>query len=265
MADQLKYEKTDDDISREARDLLHNPAVRFIKHQESFRFNIGDILVMQYKYGDEEWLTKRAGPTETPVKYMYVFENEVGVGYIKKLRSNGKGFTTMTTCLADLDPTTTRLILDPEYVDHILLSSGEEYDYSRMHAEKSSFRKAAIEKNKKLLVDMSTPQARVDYFYSLKVGDIVWMGTCWDDIVNDVRTVVDIQDIPISELAKAKLGYNSPNVETVKASAEGRLIKNYRIVVLKTQEGWDRNYSILELHGYKFLKSKPWPLKDEGV
>src|ERR1035437_2383731 len=127
----LTYIKTKQDSDREARDSILNQTVKFIKHQEAFKFNIGDIVIMQYRNTDGSWRTKAtSNATDAPTKFMYVFENEVGIGYIKQLRAGGKGFTTLTTCVADIDPQSTRIILDPDLVDHMLLSDqGEEFDY----------------------------------------------------------------------------------------------------------------------------------------
>jgi len=255
----LEYIKTAEDIKREKRDLRDNQTVKFVKFQEAFKFNVGDIVIMQYKWSDGSWKTKKTfGATEVPVKFMYVFENEVGIGYIKQLKVNGTGFTTLTTCVADIDPTTTRLILDPDLVDHLLLSDGdEEFDYSRAHSERMAFRKEAVEKNKKLLLDLSTPEARVKWFYSLKKGDVIWAGLDWDSIVNDPQEVVDIKDFNIQQISDAA-------IKTIKGTQEARLIQVYRHVILKGKSGWHREYNIMDVPTLKVLRSKPWPLKESN-
>jgi len=240
MPDKLKYTKTKEDISREAVDLRDNQTIKFMKHQEAFKFNVGDIVVMQYTYGDGKWNSRTNGANKVPVKYMYVFENEIGIGYIKQLKADGSGFTTLTTCVADLDPNSTRLILDPDFVDHLLLSdAGEEFDYSKMHTDRASFRKAAIEKNKKLLVDLSTPELRLSWFKSLKVGDAMWISNySWDDVVERPGMITDL-------LLKKNPADDS--------------------VVLVKIKGYDREYKLGHLLGFKVLKSKPWPLKDDSI
>ena len=256
----LEYTKTPYDIKREAKDLIENQTVRFIKHQEAFKFNIGDILVMQCKYGGQ-WVTRVSyGATGVPVKFMYVFENEIGIGYIKQLRVNGKGFTTLTTCVADINPEEVRLILDPELVDHMLLSDkGEEFDYSKMHADRMAFRKEAIEKNKKLLLDLSTPELRVKWFYSLKKGDAVWIGRDWDSIVSDPQVVSQVQDLPFASV----MGHD---IDSIRGTREAALIKSmgsiYRYVTVKGKNGWDRQYQIMDIPSLKVLVSKPWSLKE---
>jgi hypothetical protein len=254
MTIKLKYIKTDDDIEREERDLHLNQTVRFVKYQEAFKFNIGDIVIMQYKCAGG-WRTKTTtGTTDVPVKFMYVFENEVGIGYIKQLRVNGGGFTTLMTCVADINPEDTRLILDPELVDHLLLSDkGEEFDYSIAHAQKMAFRKEAVEKNKKLLLDLSTPEARVKWFYSLKKGDIVWAGRDWDSIINDPQEVTDIRDCDLLQIS---------NTNSFVGTQEAKLIKQYRTIKLKGKDGWDREYNIMDVPGWKVVRSKPYSLKE---
>src|ERR1039458_9087343 len=144
MTTKIKYVKTKEDSAREKGDLINNQTVKFIKCQEAFKFNIGDIVIMQYHWGENNWRTKTSsGAIGAPTKFMYVFENEIGIGYIKQLRANGKGFATLTTCVADLDPNLVRLVLDPDLVDHMLLSDkGEEFDYAKCHAERAAFRRS---------------------------------------------------------------------------------------------------------------------------
>ena len=260
MSDKLKYVRTPEDISKENRDSRDNQTVRFLKYQEAFRFNIGDIVIMQYNYNGHQWNTKTtSGGTDAPVKYMYVFENEVGIGYIKQLRANGKGFTTITICVADLNPLNVRLILDPELVDHLLLGdANEEFDYSRIHAQRTAFRKEATEKNKKLLKDLSTPELRVEWFYSLKKGDKVWMGYDWNSVVNNMQEVTEIFEVPRKEWSHIE---KNPIAGTV----EGQLIKSYRHVTFKGKNGWERRYAIMDVSTLKVMNSKPWSLKDDSL
>ena len=83
----LKYEKTHSDRAREVSDIRRSPIMRFLKHQDYFKFNIGDVLVKQRRFTlNSEWETEVVVGVNTAKKFMYVFENELGIGYVKQLR-----------------------------------------------------------------------------------------------------------------------------------------------------------------------------------
>ena len=74
----LTYTKTAADTKREASDIRNSPIMRFLKNQDHFKFNIGDILVRQTKYTGD-WVTTVTPGVAAPKKFMYVFENELGI------------------------------------------------------------------------------------------------------------------------------------------------------------------------------------------
>src|ERR1035437_5962556 len=177
----LKYDKTQSDKNREGSDLRYNVIMKFLKQQENFKFNIGDILIKQTRYGDDTWKTETTS-LEAPKKYMYVFENELGIGYIKQLRVDGSGFTTLLQCTANFDYDYVRLTLDPDFVDHMIIGE-EEFQYNQEYVNKKNFRKDAIAKNRKLLIGTQSFKKRLAWFHGLKIGDKFWYGDNFDELV----------------------------------------------------------------------------------
>jgi hypothetical protein len=200
----LQYDKTADDLKKEKGDLENIPTLRYLRHQDSYKFNIGDVLIKQVSYGGygttpEEWRTERSSSTGAPTKFMYVFENELGVGYIKQLKIDGSGFTNTLHCVASLDPLCTRLSLDPEYVDHMLLGDGGDFQYNREYVDKKSFRQEAITRNKKLLVNVTSAKKRLEWVHQLKVGDTFWAAYRWDTVTTtEPYTITSIKDLPLT-------------------------------------------------------------------
>lgn len=140
----LKYEKTAADDDRERSDLRTNPVMRFLKNQEYYRFNVGDIVLKQTRWsynGDWETALTAVG---APRKFMYVFENDLGIGYIKQLKVDGSGFTSGLQCTANFDPDTTRLVLDPDFVDHMLVGE-QEFQYNEEYLDKKNFRQEELQ------------------------------------------------------------------------------------------------------------------------
>lgn len=185
----MKYEMTKEDKQRIESDLQHNTVIRFLRQQENNKFNIGDILVKEtrvheYKIPveDQKWAVHKT-PIGAPVKYMYVHENEYSVGYVKQLRADGTGFTSSTTCLANIDLDSTRFVLDPEYADHLMLNPDEKFEYNNIHASRKQFREEAMAKNRKQCVSIGSAKKAEDFLKTLKIGDELWMGGSFEDLI----------------------------------------------------------------------------------
>ena len=97
-------------------------------------------------------------------------------------------------CVANFDTETTRFILDPDYVDHMLIGD-ENFQYNKEHVEKKNYRKEAISKNRKLLIGTSSVKKRLEWFNGLKIGDSYWCGETFDELCKNKFTVVDIKDV----------------------------------------------------------------------
>lgn len=257
----IKYEKTHADATREKDDLRRSPIMRFMKHQDWFKFNIGDVLIKQTK----RWHSASVEPTEdmwktdtlvgngAPRKYVYVFENELGIGYLKQLRVDGSGFTSQLICTVNFDPENTRFQLDPDYVDHMLV--GEDgFQYNKEYLDKKTFRNEAIKENTKHLVNTRTAHKLVTWFHGLKVGDTFWFGDTWDDMGKDKYTVKEVNDMPTSMLPSHvgnKLGLSLlPTYRNIKVDRER---DGYISTVVFTAD---------HFHWRKVSMTKPMPLKD---
>jgi hypothetical protein len=253
-----KYVKSQQDADREETDLAQNQTIRFLAHQDEFKFNVGDILIKQSKYGygdDSQWQTEKTR-LGAPVKYLYAFENTVGVGYLKQLKVDGSGCTNcMLVCVANLDPHTTRLMLDPEYADHLLLSGGEQFQYNKVHQEKKEFRKQAIEKNKKILIGSRNQAELIAWFHALQKGDEFYMAPSWDDLVKSKYKVSKIVDNKISSMPSH-----------VRSSIEVPIDKYRTIEVAVLSHPWSQGksfvYTVDHFFGQKITTHQPFSLED---
>lgn len=191
----FQYKKTSQDKQREVSDLEHSPIMRFLQHQDYFKFQMGDIVVKQSRIRkDAEWVTETIRGNGAPKKFAYVFENKLGIGYIKQLRVDGSGFTTNLICVANFDPDYTRFILDPEFATHKLIGE-DEFVANEEYLAKKKYKEEAIKKNKEFLVKVKNPQKRTEWFDSLKVGDKFWYGQDYASMQNNEYTVTKINDI----------------------------------------------------------------------
>ena len=209
--------------------------MRYLKNQEALRFNIGDILVKQSKQG-EDWKTDKTG-IGAPKKYMYVFENELGVGYIKQLKVDGSGFTSHLQCVANYDGEYTRLALDPEFVDHMLIGE-DDFKYNALHAYKKSFRQEAMKKNNKLCLHVKAKKIWVEE--QMKPGDKFWCGHSFQQLIDSPYEIVSVTRD------------QNRNGKTIDVS-----------FVVKDQSGVRHQWNERQILYRKLSLTKPYPLEDD--
>lgn len=200
------------DLSQKDKDSIkyqdeNNPVVKYLRNQDHLRFQIGDVLVRQkrsWRSPEKEiWETETvSNVSKAPKKFVYVAENQFGVGYIKQLRANGKGFTDgEAICLANIEFGYTRYVVDPDFQDHMLLDGDQtKFEYNTSFKEDRARRQSILKENKKLLEPTDTALHIEQIVNKLKVGDKFWMG--WDvyQCVRSDFTVKAIRHKPLSQL-----------------------------------------------------------------
>ncbi len=193
----MKYEITQEDKDTMAFDMQHNRTLKYIRDLSYYKFTIGDVLIREEKYHNyqtstSEWKPKIAS-CDLPYKYVYVFENELGVGYIRRLSVNGRKFVEKPVCVTEFDPDQTRFTLDPEYADHMLLAGeDDEFDAKTRYAEAKKKREQIHRKNKKLAIQLPDEAAAIAWMQTLKVGDQLWWGHSIGSIHKDAYYVTEI-------------------------------------------------------------------------
>jgi hypothetical protein len=82
---------------------------------------------------------------------------------------------------ANFDPDYVRFMLDPDFVDHMLIGE-DDFEYNKAYLDKKAYRDEAIKNNKKILVQTRATKKRAEWMASLQVGDEFWMGDYFDDL-----------------------------------------------------------------------------------
>ena len=186
-----------------------SPIMKFLRNQDAMRFQIGDVLVRQKLSWSSE-VDKRCWETEmvssvsnAPKKFVYVHENEFGIGYVKRLKADGKGYAEgCIICMTDVDPTYLRYIIDPDFADHMLLDGDKSnFEYDATFKDDTNKRQSILKENKRLLEDTKTSEAIKEWAKTLKAGDQIWIGR---DIYQAVENSYTIKDI--------KFGFTSTHV-----------------------------------------------------
>lgn len=203
----IKYKKSKKDIDRELHDLENNHVMIYLKNKDKFKFNVGDILVQKvltnayhaYRHGeDQKWVTVKVNKThDVPKRYVYAFENEFGIGYIRQLSIDGKKFTSKIICLANVDPRYSMFELDPEYADTVILGGDFIEQINSRYIEMVNFRKNAMQHNKSILIKRKNLEKWVE---NLKIGDIFYSSWKHEQLYSSKWQVVKITKTPWESL-----------------------------------------------------------------
>lgn len=191
------YVKDANDRRIESADMVYNKTLLYLRDVDNFKFNIGDILIREDFWG-ETWKLKSAS-CGLPYKYVYVFENELGVGYIRRLSINGTSFVDQATCVVDFDPRLVKFQLDPNYANNLLLGESDGFDLKLDYKEAKKRREAIHYKNEKLAEKTSSIAEIKTLLEKLKPGDSFWIGKSVRRLTSTpnavVRTFISIHDL----------------------------------------------------------------------
>lgn len=265
----LVYEKSVGDADREKQDFNENPIMKYLRYQDHFKFNVGDILIKQTRWYSHHSGTMGEWTSETtqlgvPKKYMYVFENELGIGYLKQLCVDGKRFATALICTANFDAETTRFMLDESFVDHLLVGGEDSFQHNKEYLEVKKFREDAIRKNKKLVICTNSAKGLFEWWEGLKVGDEFWYGESWDDLIGTKCKVKAIHDKPISQMPQYevnRLPFNHAKYIHTWRTIE--IVGISSVSYYGTSKGQTCRQSIDHYIHRKVSTKEPFPLKDE--
>ena len=208
----IDYPKTPEDDSLVKRDLLTNKTLKHLSNLSFYKFSVGDVLVREdrhrnYQTQTDEWKIHES-PTGVLYRYVYVFENELGVGYVRRLSVDGKRFVEVPICTVEFDPAETRFRLDSGYADSIILGDDAGFDPRSDYKETKKRREAVYRANDKICEKTDTVEEVIAFLKKLKVGDHVWSG--WSRTAHhDQPTVVVSINIDAALPEKSSVDLNS--------------------------------------------------------
>jgi hypothetical protein len=150
------------------RMLKQNPIYNFLKNKENYRFCIGDVLVKSYGRVQADNTVKWVRETVSylspiPIRYMYVHEDETGIGFIKRLRSDGTLGKNLI-CIADSSiagPTLIKYSLDDTYIKQSLL--GEDFSIKKEFLDLNEYKKSIKKINRNSAIILKTKEEALEF------------------------------------------------------------------------------------------------------
>ena len=175
----MKFELTDAQKDHIQYELERNIVRRWIDNRENIRFEIGDVLIKRTKQyspeGEpEKWNIEHVGSNKKMhQRYVYVFEDEHGIGFIKRLNVSTGELGQDLWCMTEFDHSYQQFMVDPEFAESTLL--GGEFDLKKIHEGTLAARKVIIKMNRKIGVRPKTLKDFNDLVSKMKVGDKFWI------------------------------------------------------------------------------------------
>ncbi len=181
-----------------------NKVRRWLQQKEQMSFEIGDVLIKKLKHTDYStknttWKVENINSdNKMAQRYVYVYEDEYGIGYLKQLRVANGTLGKELFCLTDFDFTCTRFEIDPEYAEHVLLDA--DFDIKQIHKNSLAARKIVTKMNRKVGIKPKTLQEFNDFFEKLKVGDTFWTSGDYTGRYTQEYVLTAINKVTIQDL-----------------------------------------------------------------
>lgn len=232
----------------------NNPICRFLKTRDERKFQIGDILVRHTKgYGENPWKVETISSSSTvPKRFMYVFENELGVGYLKQLRSREEGFCQGMFSLADIDLSYQKYEIDQSYADSIIFQNPDAFDHVKEANEVRKIRAEITKKNKKLCFKPSDVADMQAYLLELNPNDQLWFSWSMSEAADKKPFLVT--KVEVKKLGSSYGDQSYPTGMTHKVIVEGVY-----------DDGITGEISDKEGVNKVFFKQQPYTYKDKNV
>lgn len=260
----MKVELDQDQKDQLNNEMERNPIRKWMAIKEFMKFEIGDVLVKKmarYKAKDEhEWVTENINSeNKMAQRYVYIHEDEFGIGYVKQLRVANGTLGQDIWSMTDFDYKYVRFEVDPEFAEATFL--GGDFDIKKIHAQSLEQRKIITKVNRKKGQKFKTLQGFNDFFDKLKVGDKYWTtqdftGRCKTEVVineivkvpmsaQDIQSYYVVRRIMEREREMTRKGeaftpfFNSSYTYKVSTSSrhrDNRYVFEYRDYIFYTQE-----------------------------
>lgn len=200
----MKFELTKSDQSILDRAVKNNITAKWLANKHNLKFEVGDVLIkLIKKYKTDTWVPENiVSDVKMPQRYVYVFEDEHGIGYIKPLRISDGKLGVDLICLAEIDYDDNKFQVDPEFAEATLLDA--EYDIKKLHKNAHQGRKLAAKMNRKIGVKPTTLKEYNKFFETFQVGDTIYTSHDYTASWVDKMVITQIEKVTIQELEKTR-------------------------------------------------------------
>jgi hypothetical protein len=191
----MKFELTAE-YKKQLKHQLESSNIRkWFQNRDNMKFNVGDVIVKyflrtDYKTSKQSWVMENINSdNKMAQRYVYIYEDEFGIGYIKPLRVSDGTLGKDIFCMIDFDYTCTKFEVDPEHAERVLLDA--DFDIRDI--------------NKKIGQKPKSLQEINDIFDKVNVGDTIWITYDYTGRHFEEYTITAIKKVTLKDLEG---GYN---------------------------------------------------------
>lgn len=206
----MKFDFTPDEMEDLQHTVQTNNVHRWFLAKDSLKFEIGDVLLKYIVRYDRDNLDANGEPSlrwypeninsdaKMAQRYVYVYEDEFGIGYIKQLKVSTGKLGVELFCLTDFNYEGTKFEVDPEYAEHTLLDA--DFNIKDIHKRSLEARKIIIKMNRKIGTKPQTLKQFNNFFSKLKAGDTVYTTSDYTAKYIQTITITDLKTITVDQL-----------------------------------------------------------------
>lgn len=200
----MKVELTAEQTKELHDALASNSVRRWLQTKDMMKFEIGDVVLKytlrtDYQTKKQSWVPENINSdNKLAQRYVYIYEDEFGIGYLKQLRVANGTLGKELYCLTDFDFSYIKFEVDPEYAEHVLLDA--EFDIKSIHKASLAQRKIVTKMNRKTGVKGKTLQDFNSMFDDKKVGDVFWTSSDYTGRYAEEYTITKITKVSVQDL-----------------------------------------------------------------
>lgn len=150
-----------------------NPVRKWMEFSKTHNFEVGDVLIRLNLRGDKWEPQPISYDNKMPQRFVYIHQDEYGIGWIKTLRVSDGELGSELICLTDVVSDEVKFEVDPEYAEHALLDA--DFDIKKLHKRSLEARKLVSKANKKIGTKFKTLSEANLFFSTMQVGDKFWI------------------------------------------------------------------------------------------
>lgn len=207
---------SDKDLENLKKKAKTTPIHKWLKAKANLNFQVGDILLKTKKTycfdtSKYEWkLETISKNNEMPRRFVYVYEDEFGIGFIRELMVSTGELGHDDICLASLDFDNVKFDVDPEYAERVLLDSS--FDIQEMHKKSLENRKVISKVNRTLGVRLSKLSKMNEVIASLTKNSTIYLSN--DFTGREVRECefLSCKKVTIKDKNEFRNGYPYKNI-----------------------------------------------------
>mgnify|MGYP003498143637 CR=1 FL=1 len=181
--------------------LQNNKVRQWIEYKSNMKFEVGDVLICKYLRTDyttkqDYWdIENIVSSNKMPQRYVYIYEDENGIGFMKRLRLSNGTLGKELLCMTEFNLSDTRFEVDPEYAESQLLDT--DFSIKELHKKANENKNIVVKMNRKIGKKLATMEDHNTYFDTISVGDKIYTTLDYTGRYTRIYDIVDMKKVPI--------------------------------------------------------------------